>query len=156
MAANRWGKSAVVVIVVAAALALYFSRISARDIALQRQQGPAIIARVQQEYAPSQKLMAMHPLGEFKWVATVNPVDCTFQRPRVPNCWEVYFGARVVGPDPIGRSPGMVEANFIVNGETMRIMPIGRGVRTFFDRKTTLPDQEQGSVPEQNQNGGTP
>jgi hypothetical protein len=146
LAANRWGKSVVVAIVVAAALALYFSRVSARDLALQRQKGPAIIALVQQQYAPSQKLMAMHPLGNFEWVATVNPVDCTFQRPRMRDCWEVYFGARVAGPDPLGRSPGKVEANFIVDGDAMRILPVPPGVRALFDRKTPQPGPENDRI----------
>lgn len=156
MAGNRWGKSTAVVICIAAALAIYFARISARDLALQRQEGPAIVARVRQQYGPSQKLMAMHPLGDFQWVATKDPVDCTFQRPQIPNCWEVYFGVRVAGPDPLGRAPGKVEANFIVNGDTLRIMPIGRGVGAFFNRREPMPGKQPASMPGQDQKGGTP
>jgi hypothetical protein len=114
--------STIVAIVVAVVLVLYFAYVSAETAETQRLQGPAVIALVQEQFEPSPKLQAMHPIGNFKWVATPNAVDCKFQRPQVKNCWEVYFGANVEGPDLDGRAPGKIEANFIVDGDTMRLV----------------------------------
>jgi hypothetical protein len=114
-------KSMIVAVAVAVLMVAYFSRVWTTTADVQRQQGPAIIALVQQQFEPSPKLMEMQPVGDIVWVATPNAVDCKFQRPQIKNCWEVYFGTNVVGPDPNGRKPGKVEVNFIVDGDKMRL-----------------------------------
>jgi len=123
-------KSTIAGIVVAAVFVLYFARLSADTTEVERQQGPALIAFVQNQFQTSPKLLAMHPIGEPVWKATVNAVDCKFQRPTIKNCWEIYFGTNVEGPDLNGRKPGKVEANFIINADTMRLVgrPPGGGI----------------------------
>ncbi len=121
-------KSTIAAIVVAAVMFLYFANLSSRATEVERQQGPALIALVQSQFEPSPKVLAMKPVGDPVWKATVNAVDCKFQRPQIKNCWEIYFGTNVVGPDMNGRSPGKVEANFIVDADAMRIVgPAPRG-----------------------------
>ena len=139
-------KSTIVAIVIAAALVLYFASVSAKTAEMEGRQGPAIIAFVQQQYEPSPKLMALHPVGNFMWIATANAVDCKFQRPQIKNCWEVYFGANVEGPDLEGRKPGKIEANFIVDGDTMRLVgrpQTGPGMFIRKGRPSATTDREQ-------------
>jgi len=116
------GRPVFIAVAIAILFAAYFGRVSARKAALERERGPAMIALVQKHFEPSPKLLAMHPTGEPQWVATANAVDCKYQRPQIPDCWEVYFGANVEGPDPSGRKPGKAEADFIIAGDTMRIV----------------------------------
>ncbi|MGH9770475.1 MAG: hypothetical protein ACRD4Q_02035 [Candidatus Acidiferrales bacterium] len=136
-------KSRIAGIVLVIVFVLYFAGQSAKTAEVERQQGPAMIALVQQQFEPSHKLMAMHPVGGFTWIATVNAVDCKFQRPKIKNCWEIYFGANVEGPDLNGRKPGKIEANFIVNGDTMQL--VGRGpaddifIRKAAPARTDMP-----------------
>lgn len=114
-------KSMIVGIGVAVVMLAYFARVWAKTEEMQREQGPAMIALVQQQFEVSPKLLAMQPVGEPVWIATPNAVDCKFQRPQIKHCWEVYFGTNVVGPDQNGRKPGKVEVNFIVDGDAMRL-----------------------------------
>ncbi len=116
------GRPLFIAVAIALLFAAHFGRVSARTAATERQRGPAMIALVQEHFAPSSKLLAMHPIGQPQWVATANAVDCKYQRPQIPDCWEVYFGANVEGPDPSGRKPGKAEADFIIEGDTMRIV----------------------------------
>lgn len=125
-------KSTIVGIGVAVVMVVYFARVWAKTADVQREQGPAMIALVQQQFEPSPKLMAMQPVGEFVWIATPNAVDCKFQRPQIKNCWEVYFGTNVVGPDQNGRKPGKVEANFIVDADKMRLEGGGQAGGMFI------------------------
>jgi len=115
-------KFATVGIVVALALVFYFAQLSVKSAGVERQQGPGMIALVQQQFEATPKLQAMRPVGIPEWVATPNAVDCKFQRPEIKNCWEVYFGANVEGPDLIGRKPGKVDVNFIIDGDAMKIV----------------------------------
>jgi hypothetical protein len=115
-------KSTIIAIGVTVVMVLYFARVWARTAEVQSVQGPAMIALVQQHFEPSPKLLAMHPVGDFVWIATPNAVDCKFQRPQIKNCWEVYSGTNVVGPDLNGRSPGKIEVNFIVDADAMRLL----------------------------------
>ena len=114
-------KSMIIGIAVTVLIVAYFARVWAKAGALQREHGPAMIALVQQQFEPSPKLLAMQPVGDIVWIATPNAVDCKFQRPQIKNCWEVYFGTNVVGPDQNGRKPGKVEVNFIVDEDAMRL-----------------------------------
>jgi hypothetical protein len=112
----------IVAVVIGAVMVAHFARVSARAMRIDARQGPAIIALVQQQYArPTPALLALRPVGPFEWMATVDPVNCTYQRPHIRHCWEVYFGANVAGPDPLGRSPGKVEVNFIVDADSMQV-----------------------------------
>lgn len=115
-------KSKIAGIILAVVFVLYFAAQSAKTAEVERQQGPAMIAFVQQRFEPSPKLMAMHPVGDAAWIATVNAVDCKFQHPEIKNGWEIYFGANVEGPDLNDRKPGKIEANFIVDADTMRLV----------------------------------
>jgi len=119
-------KSSLVGIAVAVVMILYLASVWAKTEAVQRDKSPAMIDFVQQQFEPSLKLLAMHPVGDIAWVATGNAVDCKFQRPEIKNCWEVYFGTNVEGPDQGGRKPGRVEVNFIVDGDAMRLVGGGQ------------------------------
>src|SRR5579859_5552563 len=53
--------STFIVIAGSLALVLFLARVSVKNADLERRRGPAIIAFVQQQFAPSPKLLAMHP-----------------------------------------------------------------------------------------------
>jgi hypothetical protein len=130
-------KSTIVGIGVAVVMVVYFARIWAKTGELQREKGPAMIAFVQQQFEPSPKLMAMHPLGDLVWIATPNAVDCKFQHPQIRNCWEIYVGTDVEGPDLNGRKPGKVEVNFIVDADAMQLEGGGQGGGIFVRKGRT-------------------
>jgi putative oxidoreductase len=128
-----WNRSTQVAAILTVIAAAYVLGANAMQWRYEKTQGPAMIAEVEQRYAPSEQLLGLEPeLATVEWTPMWRSANCTFSNPTIDNCWELHFIVWVPGvPGNVMLGRRQVEAGWIVDADAMHFEP-DRNARSYF------------------------
>lgn len=135
LAASEWDRPAQIWTAVVLVAAAYVLIGNVREWRYERENGPPLIAEIQQRYVPSAELQALKPdMTAADWTPMWRSANCTFSNPTIERCWELHFIVWVPEvPGNVMRGRRQVEANWIVDADAGEFRPDGNG-RRYFER----------------------